>query len=307
MKVLLPESMKPSKLKRHLETKHTDCKDKNLLFFERKANCVKRSQMDSSGVFQQRNRASVEATFVISLRIAKAKKPHTIAEQLILPCAKDINRILIGKEAESKLNVLSLSDNTVQRRISLMSEDIKNQVIDQMKSAGLFALQLNESRDVSSCAQLIAFVRYVHKGVFKDEFLCIVDLPSTTRGEDIFKTIDAFFKANDIKWEQLCGLCTDGALAMLGHSSGFHAHVNTFSAVGRSGTSLEKMHTVRSDVPERLCNSCNAFGAKNVLKRLFSKRHWSVYVGMSQDILHTRLYKGFEGSQMLSFDDRRKK
>ena len=229
MKVLSPESMKPSKLKRHLETKHTDCKDKDLLFFERKANCVKRSRMDSSGVFQQRNRASVEATFVISLRIAKAKKPHTIAEQLILPCAKDINRILIGKEAESKLNVLSLSDNTVQRRISLMSEDIKNQVIDQMKSAGSFALQLDESTDVSSCAQLIAFVRYVHKGAFKDEFLCIVDLPSTTRGEDIFKTIDAFFKANNIKWEQLCGLCTDGAPAMLGHSSGFHAHVKKVS------------------------------------------------------------------------------
>ena len=229
MKVFSPESMKPSKLKRHLETKHTDCKDKDLLFFERKANCVKRSRMDNSGVFQQPNRASVEATFVISLRIAKAKKPHTIAEQLILPCAKDINRILIGKEAESKLNVLSLSDNTVQRRISLMSEDIKNQVIDQMKSAGSFALQLDESTDVSSCAQLIAFVRYVHKGAFKDEFLCIVDLPSTTRGEDIFKTIDAFFKANDIKWEQLCGLCTDGAPAMLGHSSGFHAHVKKVS------------------------------------------------------------------------------
>ena len=86
----------------------------------------------------------------------------------------------------------------------------------------------------------------------------------------------------------------------------FRKIFNTFSVVGRSGTSLEKMHTVRSDVPERLCNSCNAFGAKNVLKRLFSKRHWRVYVGMSQDILHTRLYKGFEGSQMLSFDDRRK-
>ena len=116
-------------------------------------------------------------------------------------------------------------DNTVQRRISLMSEDIKNQVIDQMKSAGSFALQLEESTDVSSCAQLIAFVRYVHKGAFKDELLCIVDLPSTTLGEDIFQTIDAFFKANDIKWEQLCGLCTNGAPAMLGHSSGFHAHV----------------------------------------------------------------------------------
>ena len=83
-------------------------------------------------------------------------------------------------------------------------------------------------------------------------------------------------------------------------------HFNTFSVLGRSGTSLEKMHRVRSDVPERLCNSCNAFDAKNILKCLFSERHWSVYVGMSQDILHTRLCKGFEGFQMLSFDDRRK-
>ena len=33
MKFLSAESMKPSKLKRHLETKHTDCKDKDLSFF----------------------------------------------------------------------------------------------------------------------------------------------------------------------------------------------------------------------------------------------------------------------------------
>ena len=85
---------------------------------------MKRSRMDSSGIFQQRNQASVEATFVI-LRIAKAKKPHTIAEQLILPCTKAINRILIGKEAESTLNVLFLSDNTVQRRISRIESLIK--------------------------------------------------------------------------------------------------------------------------------------------------------------------------------------
>ena len=30
---------------------------------------------------------------------------------------------------------------------------------------------------------------------------------------------------------------------------------------------------VRSDVPERLCDSCNAFGAKDVAKRLFSENH----------------------------------
>ena len=54
----------------------------------------------------------------------------------------------------------------VQRRISLMSEDIKNKVIDQVKSAGSFALQLYDSTNVSSCAQLMAFVRYVHSSFF---------------------------------------------------------------------------------------------------------------------------------------------
>ena len=131
MKVLLSESMKPSKLKRHyLDTKHTDCKD---LFFEQKANCVKRS------------------------RIAKLKQ-HTITE--------------------------------------------------------------HECTDVSSCA----LERYVYYGMFKDEFLCILYLPHRTREKDLFKTIDIFFKVNDIKWELLCGLSTDGGPGMLGHSSGFHAH-----------------------------------------------------------------------------------
>lgn len=159
MKVLSAESMKPSKLQRHLQTNHCHLQHKDLTFFERKANTLKRSRMDTSGSFQQRNRAAVEVSFQLSLRIAKAKKPHTIAEELILPCAKDINRIMIGTEAEKKLNVLSLSDNTVQRRITMMSEDIRDQVVDKMRSAGRFSLQVDESTDISSCAQLIAFVR----------------------------------------------------------------------------------------------------------------------------------------------------
>ena len=85
--------------------------------------------------------------------------PHTIAEELMLPCVKDINCILSGKETKSKLNILSFSDNAMQHKISLMSEHIKNQVIDQVKSTGPFALQLDESTDVSFCAQLKAFVR----------------------------------------------------------------------------------------------------------------------------------------------------
>ena len=40
--------------------------------------------------------------------------------------------------------------------------------------------------------------------------------------------------------------------------------INNFSALGRSETSLGNLHRVRSDVSERLCNCCNAFGAKTL-------------------------------------------
>ena len=75
-----------------------------------------------------------------------------------------------------------------------MSVHIKNQVIDQVKSTGLFALQLDESTDVSFFAQLTAFVCYIYNGEFKNEFLCIINLLSRTCGEDIYQTIDTIFQ-----------------------------------------------------------------------------------------------------------------
>ncbi|XP_069990631.1 protein FAM200C-like [Penaeus vannamei] len=39
-----------------------------------------------------------------------------------------------------------------------MSDDIKEQVVQEIKSAGLFSIQLNESTDIQPCTQLLAFV-----------------------------------------------------------------------------------------------------------------------------------------------------
>jgi len=54
-----------------------------------------------------------------------------------------------------------------------MAIDIKNQVFQEIKSAAfdLSSIQLDGSTDVASCAQLLVFVRYVHSGLFKEEFL----------------------------------------------------------------------------------------------------------------------------------------
>ena len=89
-----------------------------------------------------------------------------------------------------------------------MIEGIKDQVTDELKAVGLFALQLDESSGLSCCSQLFAFVWYCQYNVFMDESVCHIDPSSTTCGEDLCQAIDAYFGASDIKWEWLYMWCS---------------------------------------------------------------------------------------------------
>ena len=46
--------------------------------------------LDTEGDIQKVNERAVEASYRVSLLIAKTKKPHTIGEDLILPNAKEM-------------------------------------------------------------------------------------------------------------------------------------------------------------------------------------------------------------------------
>ena len=61
--------------------------------------------------------------------------------------------------------------------------------------------------------------------IMKEEHLFSEPLTTTTRGEDIFKILQAFLMKYELGWEPLVALCTDGAPAMTGFTSGFKALV----------------------------------------------------------------------------------
>ncbi len=101
----------------------------------------------------------LKISYTVAEKIAKAKKGHIIAETLILPCATEIVKELFGEDKSKQLAKIPLSNNTVKRRIATMSEDVRDQLSARLRGNN-FALQIDESTDVSKMAQLLAYVRY---------------------------------------------------------------------------------------------------------------------------------------------------
>nr|XP_047128377.1 SCAN domain-containing protein 3-like [Hydra vulgaris] len=224
-KVLGNDSMKPSKLAIHLNKCHPDLQTKDTDFFKRKFESLKRCKLDKTGIIYQTQQNIVEASYKVSYIIAQNKKAHTLAEEVILPCTKEIVRLLFGEEAAKKVDNISLSNTTVKRRLTDISSNIKENVINEIKESPYFSIQLDESTDVSSMAQLIVYCRYIHNNKFKEEFLFSSCLETTTKAANIMEILKQFFNDNQLQWKYLFGITTDGAPAMMGCKSGLQTRV----------------------------------------------------------------------------------
>ena len=164
MKTLSNSAMKSSLLKHLLESNHSDKKDRDKSYFQKLGENVKRQRLDQTGQSYQKSAGILHASYEISLLIAKNTKAHTIAENLVLPAAKILVRNLIGEKEVEKLNSVSLSNDTVKRRIHDMSDDISDEVTTAVKASKYgFAMQLDESTDVTNCGQLLVYVRFKEK------------------------------------------------------------------------------------------------------------------------------------------------
>jgi hypothetical protein len=136
----------------------------------------------------------LEASYKVAYLTAKNKKPHTIGEDLIKPCALQMVEVVLGKQQRKQIAEIPLSNDVISSRILDMSADVLDQLMDELKKATLpFGFQLDESTDEAQCSQLLAFVRYATETCIKEEFLFCEPLLATTKAADVYQLIDECF------------------------------------------------------------------------------------------------------------------
>uniref|UniRef100_K7FML1 Uncharacterized protein n=1 Tax=Pelodiscus sinensis TaxID=13735 RepID=K7FML1_PELSI len=219
-KVLGNDSMMPAKLKLHLEKCHPNLLQKDKDYSERQLSGLKQQRLDSTSAFYNKKSNAVHASCIVAYKVTQAKKLHTIVEQLVLPCAKEMAWLVLVEEVARKLNDISVSNDTVLRQINEISQNISEQVVDEIKKSPLFAIQLDESTDVTLCSQLSVFAQYMIEGDFKDKFLFCKTLDTTTKAQDVMEIVN-LFQVHGLDWVNLVGVTTNGTPAMLGSRSGF--------------------------------------------------------------------------------------
>lgn len=162
----------------------------------------------------------VKTSYEISLLLARKKKPFSdgeIVKEALSIFAQNCN----DKNVKMKADNVSLSRNTITRRVEEMSGDISSQIMDTVSNCKYFSLALDETCDLTGMSQLAIFVRSVDENYnILQDLLELCQLETTCTGMDIFMKMKECVEKKGLAWEKMNSICTDGAPAMTGRSNG---------------------------------------------------------------------------------------
>lgn len=296
--VLANESLKPSKLKRHLEAKHAELVEKPVEYFQKR-----KDQMDLSVKILSKSTTLNDkvqlASYLVAYRLAKEKVPYTYGEKLILPATVDIVSTVLDEKSAEKIKCIPVSDTTMSRRISDIAKDLEFQLVSRLQSTEEFAIQLDESTDIANCATLLVYVRYPWKEDFLEDLLCCLTLPTHTTGSEIFRVLnDCVVGKYRLNWANCKGVTTDGAANMTGKNSGVVSKISEAAGndipwnhcfIHREALAAKGIPECLKTVLNEIVKVVNLIKASSLNSRLFEQLCLEMGADQSHLLYHTEV------------------
>lgn len=181
------------------------------------------------------------ASYEVAQLIARHGKPFSDRD-LIKHCLVKVAEIMCPEKMQDFNNV-SVSRNTVVRRIEDLSANIKLQLSDKACAFDFYSIACDESTDATDTAQLLIFLRAVDENFgVTEELLDLKSLKGTTTGMGIFEAVSDSIDKTGLKWDKLCGVTTDGAPAMAGAHKGMASMM--CAKVKETGGEAVQMHCI---------------------------------------------------------------
>ncbi|GFU20761.1 zinc finger BED domain-containing protein 5 [Trichonephila clavipes] len=101
---------------------------------------------------------------------ARCKKPHTIAEELILPAAIEIVETMFGDNFAKELQSIPLSNDTVSRRIDDIAEDVNSFSDNLIASYEWVRDPFQNTPEGLSTTEEESFIDFTSSGEIKRQF-----------------------------------------------------------------------------------------------------------------------------------------
>ena len=227
-------SVRKSHLENHFETEHGGAKNfspKNIedavTIYKLRLKEEERNTLEHKGFVTKNDLDKVQ--LLLTDLLVRVKAPRRYGEILLKPGIQIVARELFGEHEEKTVSQIVLNRTDVGKTIGILSSDIRNQVIEMIKQSELpCSIQIDETTDVGKCAQVMIFVRWLHKdkdGQYRimQNFLLCHQLPLSASSEEITRLFINFIEDHGLSIMDIGSVCADGAKKMQGDTSGVKA------------------------------------------------------------------------------------
>ncbi|CAH0549851.1 unnamed protein product [Brassicogethes aeneus] len=181
--------------------------------------------------------------------------------------------------------VTFISKTTVNMLISIITTDIKKLIFEQIKSSGMFSLELDTTQDISVMDQCSVVVRYVYQKQVMERLVAVVSCHDST-GQGFHDIINNVLQKNDLDVGFCIADSTDGAANMQGKYNGFtvkmqdqnqnHVHIWCYAHI---------LNLVLNDILKDNLQASNLFSLLNTTASFFreSYKRMDIWSSISED------------------------